>query len=99
MCSKTPYLAPSPKASESKFFTRILLAIVLYGFSRGGEEEEVLLNYFTRILLAMKGRKERGQTYNKSLQSIRSEFCAMADECGFLLRASSLFLAPDRRRG
>jgi hypothetical protein len=35
MCSKTPYLAPSPKASESKFFTRILLAIVPSGFSRG----------------------------------------------------------------
>jgi hypothetical protein len=49
MCSKTPYLALSPKAGKSKFFTRILLAIVPFGFSKVGEEEEVLLHYFTRI--------------------------------------------------
>jgi hypothetical protein len=29
------------------------------GFSRGDEEEEVLLHHFTRILLAMKWRKEK----------------------------------------
>jgi hypothetical protein len=33
----------------------------------GDEEEEGPLHYFTRILLAIKGEREREQSYNKSL--------------------------------
>jgi hypothetical protein len=40
------------------------------GFSKADEEEEGVLHNFTRILLAMRKKRKRRKSYNKSLRSI-----------------------------
>jgi hypothetical protein len=69
------WVHPHPKSSPwiscrvhpTYFLTRILLAIMPPGFSKRSEEEEGSLHYFTRILLAMKEKEKKEQSYNKSL--------------------------------
>jgi hypothetical protein len=58
VCSKTFYLAPSPQPVIPSFFTSIFLAIVPPDFSKDDEGREVMLHYFTRILLAIEGKVE-----------------------------------------
>jgi hypothetical protein len=68
------------------------------GFSKGDEEEEGALHYFTRILLAIEGEREERNSHPSRVCNLSELVETWPMRMSFLHQALDLFIAPNGRR-
>jgi hypothetical protein len=67
-------------------------------FSKGDEEDEGVLHYFTRILLAIEGERKERNNHTTRVCNLSNLVETWPMRMNFLHRALDLFIAPNGKR-